>query len=218
MGGGGRGSRPRRWFEGNKVDNEAWEGLLKLLGGGKLAKSVDDRWAIVVISKSGGTMETAVAFRQFLAALRSSHGGETDAFRSAVIPVTGKTGRLADLATDLKCPQVFEVPDGVGGRFSVFSAVGVLPAAILGINVVELLDGAIQMNEHFRTAPPEENVILNFVGVGHLLETHALGIGRGGDSHHERCRYQEPHAAQTDKRTAGAHRAGNFKIAPAPTP
>lgn len=168
---GERGSRPRMYFEGNNVDNDASQGLLKLLGGGRPAKSVEDRWAVVVISKSGGTLETAVAFRQFLAALRSSYGGETDAFRAAVIPVTGKTGRLADLAADLQCPQVFEVPDGVGGRFSVFSAVGILPAAILGINVVELLEGAIQMNEHFRTAPPEQNIVLNYVGVGHLLET-----------------------------------------------
>lgn len=169
---GERGSRPRMYFEGNNVDNDASTGLLKLLGGGQPAKSVADRWAIVVISKSGGTMETAVAFRQYLAALRSSCGGDEQLLRELVIPVTGKSGRLAELSAAIGCPQVFSVPDGVGGRFSVLSSVGILPAALLGINVVELLEGAIAMNEHFRTAPIEENVILNFVGVGHLLETH----------------------------------------------
>ncbi len=168
---GDRGSRPRMYFEGNNVDNDASQGLLKLLGSGRPAKTVDERWAIVVISKSGGTMETAVAFRQYLAALRSSCGGDPQQLRELVIPVTGKSGRLAELSAKIGCPEVFEVPDGVGGRFSVLSAVGILPAVLLGINVVELLEGAIQMNDHFRTAPPEENAVLNFVGVCHLLET-----------------------------------------------
>lgn len=168
---GDRGSRPRMYFEGNNVDNDASQGLLKLLGSHRQAKSIEDRWAIVVISKSGGTLETAVAFRQYLAALRSTCGGDAQLLRELVIPVTGKSGRLADLSAKLGCPQVFSVPDGVGGRFSVLSAVGILPAAILGINVVELLEGAIQMNEHFRTAPPEQNIVLNYVGVSHLLES-----------------------------------------------
>lgn len=168
---GERGSRPRMYFEGNNVDNDASQGLLKLLGSHRPAKSVENRWAIVVISKSGGTLETAVAFRQYLAALRSACGGDAQQLRELIIPVTGKSGRLADLSAALGCSNVFSVPDGVGGRFSVLSAVGLLPAAILGINVVELLDGAIQMNEHFRTAPPEQNVVLNYVGVGHLMES-----------------------------------------------
>ena len=168
---GDRGSRPRMYFEGNNVDNDASQGLLKLLGSHRQAKSLEDRWGIVVISKSGGTLETAVAFRQYLAALRSACGGDAQLLREHVIPVTGKSGRLAELSAALGCPNVFSVPDGVGGRFSVLSAVGILPAAILGINVVELLEGAIQMNEHFRTASPEQNVVLNYVGVSHLMES-----------------------------------------------
>jgi glucose-6-phosphate isomerase len=65
---------------------------------------------------------------------------------------------------------VFPVPDGVGGRFSVLSAVGMLPAALLGLDVEKLLRGASVINEHFRTAPPAENIVLQFVGVCHLLE------------------------------------------------
>jgi glucose-6-phosphate isomerase len=167
---GDRGSRPRMYFEGNNVDNDASQGLLKLLGAGKQANSVEDRWAIVVISKSGGTIETAVAFRQYFSALRKSCGGDGKMLSEIVIPVTGKTGRLFELATALGCQDIFEVPDGVGGRFSVLSAVGILPAAIVGLNVVELLGGAIAMNEHFRTAPVEKNAVLNYVGVSHLLE------------------------------------------------
>jgi len=66
---------------------------------------------------------------------------------------------------------MFAVPEGVGGRFSILSAVGLLPAAILGIDVVRLLEGAVAMNEHFRTAPVGSNAVLDYVGVSHLLET-----------------------------------------------
>jgi glucose-6-phosphate isomerase len=65
---------------------------------------------------------------------------------------------------------VFPVPDGVGGRFSILSAVGLLPAALLGLDIERLLAGAAAMNEHFRTTPPEKNLVLQFVGVCHLLE------------------------------------------------
>ena len=167
---GDRGSRPRMYFEGNNVDNDASQGLLKLLGGGRLAEKVEDRWAIVVISKSGTTLETAVAFRQYLAALKQSVGGDAAKLAQLVVPVTGTSGKLFNLVKALGCQEIFRVPDGVGGRFSVLSAVGLLPAAILGLNVVTLLEGAAAMNEHFRTAPPGENAVLDYVGVGHLLE------------------------------------------------
>ncbi|NLF70702.1 MAG: glucose-6-phosphate isomerase [Candidatus Anammoximicrobium sp.] len=167
---GERGSRPRMYFEGNNVDNDASQGLLKLLGKDRLADKVEDRWAIVVISKSGATLETAVAFRQYLAALQQSVGGDAARLAQFVVPVTGTSGKLFNLVRALGCPDVFRVPNGVGGRFSVLSAVGLLPAALLGLNVVALLEGAAAMNDHFRTAPPGENAVLDYVGVGHLLE------------------------------------------------
>src|SRR6185295_13188562 len=66
---GERGERPRVFFEGNNVDNDAMHGLLDLLAHANPATTIDDRWAIVVITKSGGTLETAVAFRLFHDAL-----------------------------------------------------------------------------------------------------------------------------------------------------
>jgi len=166
-----RGSRPRMYFEGNNLDNDASQGLLRLLGGGRRATTVNDRWALVVVSKSGGTLETAVAFRQYLAALRQACGDDKQLLPKLIVPVTGATGRLAELAAALDCPEIFSVPDGVGGRFSIFSAVGLLPAAILGIDVVRLLEGAIAMTEHFRSAPVGSNVVLDYVGACHWLET-----------------------------------------------
>jgi glucose-6-phosphate isomerase len=165
-----RGSRPRMYFEGNNVDNDASAGLLSLLNNGRPANSVDDRWAIVVISKSGGTLETAVALRQFLEALKNSIGASRTDLGKWVIPVTGSSGKLFDLSKALGCPEIFSVPDGVGGRFSVFSAVGLLPAAILGIDIVRMLEAASAMNKHFATAPVGQNAVLDYVGISHLME------------------------------------------------
>lgn len=164
-----RGGRPRMYFEGNNVDNDSLAGLLDLLSVKTGASSVDNDWAVVVISKSGGTLETAVSFRLFLEAMRDQ--GLGDRLSELVVPVTGRSGKLFDLAGAIGCQDMFHVPDGVGGRFSVLSAVGLLPAAILGIDVVKLLESAAAMNDHFRNAPVGENCVLDYVGVCHLLES-----------------------------------------------
>lgn len=172
-----RQGRPRIAFEGNNVDNDAVQGMMDLLGRGKSANSIDDRWAIVVISKSGGTLETAVAFRKFLKLLQESLGNNQSKLGEFVIPVTGTSGKLFELAKALGCRDMYPVPDGVGGRFSVLSAVGLLPAALLGLDIVQLLEGAAVMNEHFQSAPPNENIVLQYVGVCRLMEEkHGCGV------------------------------------------
>jgi glucose-6-phosphate isomerase len=133
-----RGGRPRMYFEGNNVDNDACAALLDLLAtGSNTDAEVENEWGVVVISKSGGTLETAVSFRLFLEALAAQ--GKSDRLSELVVPVTGHSGKLFDLAKAIGCQDIFYVPDGVGGRFSILSAVGLLPAAILGIDIVRLL-------------------------------------------------------------------------------
>jgi glucose-6-phosphate isomerase len=159
-----RRGRPRIYFEGNNVDNDALLDLQRLL------QSRGDQWGLVCISKSGGTLETAAAFRILLHDLKASLGKDSGELAKFVIPVTGKTGKLFDLSQALGCKEVFEVPDGVGGRFSVLSAVGLMPAALLGLDVERLLMGAKAMNEHFRNNGPATNIVLQYVGVCHLME------------------------------------------------
>lgn len=101
--------------------------------------------------------------------LKDSLGGD-EKLADYFVPVTGKSGKLFDLSTALGCEEIYEVPDGVGGRFSVLSAVGLLPAAVMGLDIEKLLQGAADMNEHFASAKPGENVVLDYVGVCHLLE------------------------------------------------
>jgi glucose-6-phosphate isomerase len=159
-----RRGRPRIYFEGNNVDNDALLDLQRLL------QSRGDQWGLVCISKSGGTLETAAAFRILLHDLKASLGKDSSEIAKYVIPVTGKSGKLFELSKALGCKEVFEVPDGVGGRFSVLSAVGLMPAALLGLDIERLLMGAAAMNEHFRNNGPASNIVLQYVAVCHLLE------------------------------------------------
>jgi glucose-6-phosphate isomerase len=86
-----------------------------------------------------------------------------------VIPVTGQSGRLRDLAEAIGCEQIFNMPDDFGAGFGVLSSVGLLPAALLGLDCIRLLQGAVAMNEHFRAVNFDENVVLQYVAINHWL-------------------------------------------------
>lgn len=171
---GQRGAKPRMYFEGNNVDNDWAQSLLQFLDADSRGDGPEGNWGIIVISKSGETLETAAALRIFMDALKSKVGEER--LSEFVIPVTGKTGKLAELATEIGCIDRFIVPDGVGGRFSVFSAVGLLPAAVLGIDIVRMLEAASAMNAHFQTARMGKNAVMDYVAVNHLLEAKGVDI------------------------------------------
>jgi len=158
-----RGGRPRIYFAGDNLDNDAAQGLLDLLEG-------NDDWGIVVISKSGETLETAVAFRIFFDMLRKSCREDAEKIRRRLIVITGKSGRLRKLAGALGCDTVLPVPEGVGGRFSVLSPVGLLPAAVMGLDISHLLEGAAAINQRFRSAQPLENPVLAYAGLSWLME------------------------------------------------
>ncbi|MCA9038752.1 MAG: glucose-6-phosphate isomerase [Planctomycetaceae bacterium] len=161
-----RGNIPRLYFAGNNMDNDETAALLEILQ----ADAQDSHWGMTVISKSGGTLETAVAFRLFREALENCYGADSKAATEWVVPITGETGKLRDLSNASGYPAIFPIPDGVGGRFSVFTAVGLFPAAVMGIDIDALLQGAADMTEQFRTAPIGENPVLDYTGVCHLLE------------------------------------------------
>jgi glucose-6-phosphate isomerase len=165
-----RGGKPRLYFAGNNVDNDATAALLDVLMAPTATSQRGEPFGLVVISKSGGTLETAVALRIFLRALHDACAGDAHRAARLVVPVTGQQGRLRALAEAQGWQPVLEIPEGVGGRFSVFTPVGLLPAALLGIDVVRLLEGAVHMNRRFRQAPPGDNPVLDYVGVCHLME------------------------------------------------
>lgn len=173
-----RNGTPRLYYEGNNVDSDVVLGLQELLAANcKNPEDLLQRWGIVVISKSGGTLETAASFRVFRKSLEDYYGAGSKLSRELVIPVTGDTGKLSDLSDKWEYPRRFPIPDGVGGRFSVLTAVGLLPAAILGIDILQLLQGAADMTEYFKHQPYGKNPVLDYVAVSHIAERdHGMNI------------------------------------------
>ncbi len=99
------------------------------------------KWGICVISKSGTTLEPALAFRHFKSLLESKEGQEKA--KDYIVAVTdGKKGALKELA-DNKGYSTFVVPDGIGGRFSGTTPVGTFPMAFIGVDVKKMLSGSL---------------------------------------------------------------------------
>ncbi len=96
-------------------------------------------WSINVISKSGGTTEPAVAFRVFRDALVKQYGAEAN---GRIYATTDKARGALKGVADANGWETFVVPDDVGGRYSVLSAVGLLPIAAAGVDITELMGGA----------------------------------------------------------------------------
>ncbi len=109
-----------------------------------LARLRDHEVRVCAISKSGGTLEPALAFRFLRELLRERYGREEAGRR--VVAVTGADGTLRRLAAE-EGYETFAVPEDVGGRFSVLTPVGLLPLAVAGVDVEALLDGAARMRQ-----------------------------------------------------------------------
>ncbi|TWU50952.1 Glucose-6-phosphate isomerase [Rubripirellula tenax] len=173
-----RGSKPRMYFAGDRFDNDATASLIhRITEGGYGDSPAEKRWAIVVIDPVGQTPETAVALRQFVSVLERSLGGEADAWLPRLlIPITSANSRLDRLAAEIGCQQVFSVPPELGNLsddlFRVLSPVGLLPAAMLGLDCVKLLEGAAAINDHFIATDYADNLVLKQVAVEHVISKH----------------------------------------------
>jgi glucose-6-phosphate isomerase len=163
---------PRIYFEGNNVDNDAFQDLLDLLENTCVDPEIrEECWGVVVISKSGGTLETAAAYRIIRRSAAEYYGARSERLRELIVPVTGASGKLRDLCKADGYPDndVFTIPDDVGGRYSVFTPVGLLPAAVMGLDVRALLLGAAAMTRRFLEEPFERNPVLQYAAVNYLM-------------------------------------------------
>jgi glucose-6-phosphate isomerase len=162
---------PRLYFEGNNVDNDSISALRELLQTScEDPSDILQRWSLTVISKSGGTLETAVGFRLFREALEAYYGADSEESRSLVVPITGLEGKLRNFSNEKGYSGVFPIPDNVGGRFSVFTAVGLFPAAVMGLDLKQLLQGAADMTHRFISQPMGDNPVLDYTATCHLFE------------------------------------------------
>jgi glucose-6-phosphate isomerase len=163
---------PCVYFEGNNVDTDSVQELLELLENTCVdPENREERWGLVVVSKSGGTLETAVAFRLFFKELAKYYGPRSEFVHDLVVPVTGRSGRLRELCKALGFAdnRILPIPDNVGGRFSVFTAAGLVPAAVMGLDVRALLLGAAAMTRRFLEEPFDRNPVLQYAAVNYLM-------------------------------------------------
>src|SRR5262245_45453277 len=110
---------PRIYFEGNNVDNDALQELLDLLQVTCVDPEIrEERWAVIVISKSGGTLETAVAYRVLKREAAEYYGSRSERLQQLFVPITGATGTLRErsLAAGYADAGVLTTPDNGGGR------------------------------------------------------------------------------------------------------
>ena len=138
---------PDIYFAGNGLSTDALLELIALIG--------DRDFSVNVISKSGTTTEPAVAFRIFKGMLEQKYGKE--GARERIYATTDRArGALKGLA-DQEGYETFVVPDAVGGRYSVLSAVGLLPIAAAGIDIDALMQGAADAMERFSVLSPDND-------------------------------------------------------------
>ncbi|MBQ3400498.1 MAG: glucose-6-phosphate isomerase, partial [Lachnospiraceae bacterium] len=150
---------PEIYFAGNNISTAYLADLLKVLEGKDIS--------INVISKSGTTTEPSIAFRVFKKLMEERYGREGAAKR--IYATTDKArGALKSLADD-EGYETFVVPDDVGGRYCVLTAVGLLPIAVAGADLDRLMAGAQAMREQALTADPGENAALQYAIVRNAL-------------------------------------------------
>ncbi len=164
--------KPRMYFEGNNLDNDAVQELIELFDHSCVDPDMpEERWGFTVISKNGATLETAAAFRAFRAEASRFYGPKSEWLRKMIVPITGIKGKLRDLckADGFADDDILTIPDDIGDRYSVFTPAGLLPAAIVGLDVRALLLGAAAMTKRFLEEPFERNPVLQFAAVNYLM-------------------------------------------------
>ena len=158
---GERGGRPRLFFLGPDLDNDALQGLLDVVSPAGKPRGSDllDQWAFIVASESGSMAAATAATRLLLAALSESVGGDRIELAKRVVPITGQAGGLASVSASLGCTSGFTISDDVGAGDALFTPLSLLPAAVAGIDIVRLLQGAAAMNRRFREAQIKAGII-----------------------------------------------------------
>lgn len=150
---------PEIYYCGNNLSGTYLTQLKDVIG--------DRDFSVNIISKSGTTTEPAVAFRIFKKMLEDKYGKEEAAARIYATTDREK-GALKNLATE-EGYESFVVPDDVGGRFSVLTAVGLLPIAVSGADITKLMEGAAAMREVCLDKDFADNDAMKYAAVRNIL-------------------------------------------------
>ncbi|MBE6606198.1 MAG: glucose-6-phosphate isomerase [Ruminococcaceae bacterium] len=150
---------PDIYFTGNNISSSALAELLAICEGKDLC--------VNVISKSGTTTEPAVAFRIFRDLLVQKYG--EDGAKERIFATTDKARGTLKKFSDEKGYETFVVPDDVGGRYSVLTAVGLLPIACAGIDIDAMMKGAEDARKLYMNASFEDNDCLKYAALRNIL-------------------------------------------------
>ena len=151
-------NKPEIFFAGNGLSTDAMGDLIDYLEG--------KDWSINIISKSGTTTEPAVAFRVFKGLLEEKYGKE-EARKRIYATTDAHKGALKGLA-DAEGYEEFVVPDAVGGRYSVLTAVGLLPIAVAGVDIEALMAGAAEAMDVL-AKPGADNIAWQYAAARNAL-------------------------------------------------
>ena len=150
---------PAIYFAGNSISSSYLYDLIELVK--------DKDFSVNVISKSGTTTEPAIAFRIFKDLLEKKYG--KSGARERIYATTDKErGALKNLA-DSEGYETFVIPDDVGGRFSVLTAVGLLPIAVAGVDIDKIMSGAQKAMIDFNNDNLEQNICYQYAAVRNIL-------------------------------------------------
>ena len=150
---------PEIYYAGNSISSTYLKDLIDVVG--------DRDFSVNIISKSGTTTEPAIAFRVFKEMLEKKYGKAEAAKR--IYATTDKArGALKNLATE-EGYESFVVPNDVGGRFSVLTAVGLLRIAVSGADIEKLMEGAASGRELALNKPFEENDAMQYAAIRNIL-------------------------------------------------
>lgn len=150
---------PDVYFAGNCISPSALSDILSICEGKDIC--------INVISKSGTTTEPAVTFRIFRELLEKKYG-ENGARERIFVTTDRKRGKLKEFS-DEKGYETFVVPDDIGGRYSVLTAVGLLPIAVTGINIDEMMKGAAEAREEYSESSVSGNDAIRYALLRNIL-------------------------------------------------
>lgn len=150
---------PEIYFIGNNISGTYLKDLLDIIEGKDIS--------INVISKSGTTTETAIAFRIFREYLEKKYGREESSKRIYATTDSSK-GALKKLA-DNEGYETFRIPEDIGGRYSIFTPVGLLPMAVAGINIESMMLGAKDGFKEYLEEDLEKNPCYQYAAIRNIL-------------------------------------------------
>ena len=150
---------PEIYFAGNNISSSYLNDIIKIIG--------DRDFSVNIISKSGTTTEPAIAFRVFKKMLEEKYGKE--GAKGRIYATTDKARGALKALSDAEGYETFVVPDDVGGRFSVLTAVGLLPIAAAGIDIDAMMKGAADAREICKDGDLESNPSMKYAALRNIL-------------------------------------------------